>query len=80
LGADQRGRKVCAGVCVELANRGIKDVLIVCWDGLTGFPEAIETTWLHSTVQTSSVQHGVARGSRWLPAPPWIGPVQTCCI
>jgi hypothetical protein len=28
-------------VCAELANRGVKDVLIVCRDGLTGFPEAI---------------------------------------
>jgi putative transposase len=26
-------------VCAELANCGIKDVLIVCCDGLTGFPE-----------------------------------------
>jgi transposase, mutator family len=28
--------------CAQLANRGLKDVLIVCCDGLTGFPEAIE--------------------------------------
>jgi len=28
-------------VCAELANRGVKDVLIVCCDGLTGFPEAV---------------------------------------
>ncbi len=26
------------GVCAELANRGVADVLIVCCDGLTGFP------------------------------------------
>src|SRR5215207_5774014 len=36
------GARFWAGVCAELANRGIKDVLIVCCDGLTGFPEAIE--------------------------------------
>jgi putative transposase len=42
-------------VCAELANRGIKDVLIVCCDGLTGFPEAIEATWPNSTVQTCVV-------------------------
>lgn len=30
--------KFWAGVCAELANRGVKDVLIVCCDGLTGFP------------------------------------------
>src|SRR5829696_6062214 len=39
------GARFWAGVCAELANRGIKDVLIVCCDGLTGFPEAIEATW-----------------------------------
>src|SRR5215207_3641577 len=42
------GAKFWAGVCAELANRGIKDVLIVCCDGLTGFPEAIEATWPNS--------------------------------
>ena len=36
------GAKFWAGVCAELRNRGIRDVLIVCCDGLTGFPEAIE--------------------------------------
>jgi putative transposase len=30
-------------------------VLIVCCDGLTGFPEAIEATWPNSTVQTCVV-------------------------
>jgi transposase-like protein len=49
------GAKFWAGVCAELANRGIKDVLIVCCDGLTGFPEAIEATWPHSTIQTCVV-------------------------
>jgi putative transposase len=49
------GAKFWAGVCAELANRGVKDVLIVCCDGLTGFPEAIEATWPHSTVQTCVV-------------------------
>ncbi|MHA7269877.1 IS256 family transposase [Arthrobacter sp. HLT1-20] len=49
------GAKFWAGVCAELANRGVKDVLIVCCDGLTGFPEAIEATWPRSTVQTCVV-------------------------
>jgi putative transposase len=49
------GAKFWAGVCAELANRGIKEVLIVCCDGLTGFPEAIEATWPESTVQTCVV-------------------------
>jgi putative transposase len=49
------GAKFWAGVCAELANRGVKDVLFVCCDGLTGFPEAIAATWPTATVQTCVV-------------------------
>jgi len=49
------GAKFWAGVCADLANRGIRDVLIVCCDGLTGLPEAIEATWAQATVQTCVV-------------------------
>ena len=28
-------------MCVQLANRGVKDVLIVCCDGLRGFEQAV---------------------------------------
>jgi putative transposase len=49
------GAKFWAGVCAELRNRGVRDVLIVCCDGLTGFPEAIEATWPSSVVQTCTV-------------------------
>jgi putative transposase len=49
------GAKFWAGVCAELRNRGVRDVLIVCCDGLTGFPEAVEATWPLATVQTCTV-------------------------
>lgn len=49
------GAKFWASVCSELANRGVRDVLIVCCDGLTGFPEAIAATWPEATVQTCVV-------------------------
>jgi putative transposase len=49
------GAKFWAGVCAELRNRGVRDVLIVCCDGLSGFPEAIEATWPQSIVQTCTV-------------------------
>lgn len=49
------GAKFWASVCAELANRGVQDVLIVCCDGLTGFPEAIAATWPEATVQTCVV-------------------------
>jgi putative transposase len=49
------GAKFWAGVCAELRNRGVRDVLIVCCDGLSGFPEAIEATWPQAMVQTCTV-------------------------
>ncbi|MCW2839310.1 MAG: transposase, partial [Aeromicrobium sp.] len=49
------GAKFWASVCADLAIRGIKDVLIVCCDGLTGLPEAIAATGAAATVQTCVV-------------------------
>ena len=49
------GAAFWASVCAELANRGVQDVLIVCCDGLTGFPEAVEATWTKAIVQTCTV-------------------------
>ncbi|WP_128683380.1 IS256 family transposase [Actinomyces qiguomingii] len=51
----EEGASFWAHVCAQLANRGIKDVLIVCCDGLVGLPEAIEATWPDSLVQTCVV-------------------------
>lgn len=55
LGDGGEGAKFWLSVCGELANRGLDDVLIVCCDGLSGFPEAIEATWPLATVQTCTV-------------------------
>src|SRR5690625_5030537 len=49
------GAKFWGSVCAELSNRGIKDVLILCCDGLNGLPEAIAATWPLATVQTCVV-------------------------
>jgi len=49
------GAKFWGGVCAELSNRGVKDVLILCCDGLNGLPEAIQATWPLATVQTCVV-------------------------
>ena len=59
------GAKFWAGVCAQLANRGIQDVLIVCCDGLTGLPEAIEATWPQAAVQTCVV-HLIRAGMRFV--------------
>jgi putative transposase len=52
---EHEGAKFWAGICAELANRGVKDVLIACTDGLTGFGDAIEATWPNTIVQTCTV-------------------------
>lgn len=38
-------------VLTELQNRGIRDILIACVDGLTGFPDAIEAVFPKTQVQ-----------------------------
>jgi len=53
--AASEGAGFWAGVLTELRNRGIKDVLFVCCDGLTGLPGAIEATWPQAIVQTCVV-------------------------
>jgi putative transposase len=62
---NSEGAKFWAGVCAELANRGVRDVLFVCCDGLTGLPEAIEATWPASSVQTCVV-HLIRAGMRFV--------------
>jgi putative transposase len=45
------GAKFWLSVLTELKNRGVKDMLIVCVDGLKGFPQAIEAVFPQATVQ-----------------------------
>jgi putative transposase len=49
------GSKFWLQVFTELRNRGVRDVLIACCDGLEGLPEAIETIWPRTIVQTCTV-------------------------
>ena len=49
--AQTEGAKFWLQVVTELKNRGVKDILIACVDGLKGFPEAIESVFPQTTVQ-----------------------------
>ena len=49
------GAKFWLHVLTELRNRGVKDVLIACCDGLEGLPESIETVWPNAVTQTCVV-------------------------
>ena len=59
------GAKFWLQVLTELKHRGVGDILFVCVDGLQGFPEAIETTFPHATVQTCVV-HQVRSSLRFV--------------
>ena len=52
---DAEGAKFWLSVFTELRNRGLKDALIVCCDGLPGLPDAIEAIWPDALVQTCVV-------------------------
>ena len=52
------GAKHWLAVLTELKNRGVADVLMLVCDGLKGLPEAVNTVWDKTVVQTSSVHHG----------------------
>lgn len=45
------GSKFWLGVLTELKNRGVRDVLIACIDGLKGFPQAIESVFPEARIQ-----------------------------
>jgi putative transposase len=59
------GARFWTSVLTELRNRGVKDVLFVCTDGLTGFPEAIDAVFPASVNQTCIV-HLVRQSLRYL--------------
>lgn len=65
LGINQKGHKEVLGIYIseseganfwlqvlsDLSNRGVRDILIACIDGLKGFPEAITTIFPKAEIQ-----------------------------
>jgi putative transposase len=49
--SSNEGAKFWLAVLTELRNRGLKDVLIACIDGLKGFPQAVEAVFPEAKVQ-----------------------------
>ena len=45
------GANFWLGVLTDLKNRGVKDILIACIDGLKGFPDAINAVFTETDVQ-----------------------------
>ena len=59
------GAKFWLKVINEIRNRGVQDMLIVCCDGLKGFPEAIEAVFPKATVQLCIV-HMIRNSLRYV--------------
>jgi transposase-like protein len=60
-------------VLSELKSRGVADVCIVCCDGLTGLPDAINVVWPQATVQLCVV-HLIRASLRYASKKDW-GPL-----
>ena len=60
------GAKFWLGVLTELHNRGVKDILIACVDGLKGFPDAINSVFPQTQIQLCIV-HMVRNSIKYVP-------------
>lgn len=65
LGAAE-GAKFWLSVLTEIKNRGMKDIFILCADGLKGLPEAVEATFPQAIFQTCIV-HMVRHSLNYVP-------------
>lgn len=64
--SENEGAKFWLNVLTELQNRGVKDILIACVDGLKGFPDAINTVYPETQVQLCIV-HMVRNSLKFVP-------------
>lgn len=79
IGIDMNGRKDVLGMYIGqnesakfwlsilngLKNRGVKDILIACVDGLTGFPQAIEAVFPETEIQQCII-HQIRNTTRFV--------------
>ena len=64
--SENEGAKFWLGVLTELQNRGLKDILIACVDGLKGFPDAISAVYPQAQIQLCIV-HMVRNSMKFVP-------------
>lgn len=64
--SENEGAKFWLNVMTELQNRGIKDILIACIDGLKGFAEAINAVFPSTKIQLCIV-HMVRNSVKYVP-------------
>lgn len=54
------------GVCNDLKNRGVEDILIACKDGLSGFSEAINSAFPKAEIQLCVI-HEIRNNIKYVP-------------
>jgi putative transposase len=64
--SENEGAKFWLGILTELQNRGLKDILIACVDGLKGFPDAIQAVYPQTRIQLCIV-HMVRYSMKFIP-------------
>lgn len=62
---EQEGAKFWLSVCNDLKNRGIKDIIIACMDGLKGLPDAIKTVFPNVNIQ-SCIIHQIRNSIKYI--------------
>jgi putative transposase len=55
------------GVCTDLKSRGVEDIFIACKDGLSGFSEAIQSTFPQTHIQLCVI-HQIRNSMKYIPA------------
>ena len=64
--SENEGAKFWLSVLTELKNRGVEQILIACVDGLSGFPDAINTAFPQAKIQLCIV-HMVRNSLKFVP-------------
>lgn len=62
---ESEGANFWAGVLASLKERGVEDILIACVDGLTGFPEAINSLFPKTEIQLCII-HQIRNSMRYV--------------
>lgn len=63
--SETEGANFWLAVLTDLQNRGVQDILIACVDGLTGFPEAINSLYPQTEVQLCVI-HQIRNSMRYV--------------
>lgn len=64
--SENEGARFWLSVLTDLKKRGVEDMMIVCIDGLKGFPEAVEAVFPQTGVQLCIV-HQIRASLRYVP-------------